>query len=293
MHLTILVSVAALLSALCSGALFERQSCSSDFKICAPPGAKTETLGPVSSSWATLFNDVVNIVSGFSINSPAVTTVDPSGPARREMAFCCSNIADCLLVPNYLIPMCWDRFTTNVFFPDGTYGAVVTGDFNTSNGDRINLVYGDYTLRDGQKGNIYNSPDVTSMKPETSTLPMPKPWTSSGEGSAIPATGLGTTGSLSTGTVVTPATTQAPSIGESITIVATMTGCNHCPAYNTTIPGPTQSGTTRLSSTSVFTTGIIMPTPPNQAIPFPSKTAALGAVVAFGLMSISCYLVPF
>lgn len=90
-------------------------------------------------------------------------------------------------------------------------------------------------------------------------MPIPSQWTSSGEGSAIPATGLGTTASLSTITTTFPATTVAPSTGKSITIIATMTGCNHCPAYNTTIPGPTEPGGIYPASTNIYSTGIITP----------------------------------
>lgn len=161
----------------------------------------------------------------------------------------------------WTIPNCFkDRFTTNVFFPDGTYGTIVTGDFNTSDGTTINLVYGDYVLKNGTKGNIYDGSTSSSARPVTATMPMPSPWTSSGEGSAIPATGLGTTASLSIVTTTIPATTVAPTTDESITIIATMTGCNHCPAYNTTIPGPTQPGGTYPATTTTYSTGIIVPT---------------------------------
>jgi len=187
-----------------------------------------------------------------------------------------------------------DRFTTNVFFPDGTYGTVVSGNFNTSDGDSINLVYGVYTLKNGQTGNIYNGGIATTIKPNTSTMPMPKPWTSSGEGSAIPATGLGTTGDLSTGTAVISATTQAASTGNSITVVANMTGCNHCPAHSTVIPGLTQPGTTRSATTSTFTTAIITPMPPNLAVPFSANGAVagamIGAVIAFVLVNVFNYM---
>lgn len=136
----------------------------------------------------------------------------------------------------------------------------MTGEFNTSDGTRINLVYGDYTLVNGTTGNIYNDYPSSSLKPPvTATMLIPSQWTSKGEGSAIPATGLGTTASLSTVTTTFPATTVAPSTGESITIIATMTGCNHCPAYNTTIPGPTEPGGTYPASTSIYSTGIITP----------------------------------
>lgn len=91
-------------------------------------------------------------------------------------------------------------------------------------------------------------------------MTMPEQWTSSGQGSAIPATELGTVGSLSVITTVISATTIEPSTADSITIIATMTGCNHCPEYNTTIAGPTQPGTTLDETTSTLTTGIITPT---------------------------------
>lgn len=152
-----------------------------------------------------------------------------------------------------------DRFTTNVFFPDGTYGTVVTGDFKTGDGASINLVYGDYTLANGTTGNIYDNNSASSLKPVTATMPIPSQWTSKGEGSAIPATGLGTTASLSTVTTTFPATTVAPSTGQPITVDVTVAGCNHCPAYNTVISGPTQPGGTYPASTSIYSTGIITP----------------------------------
>ncbi|KAK5071309.1 hypothetical protein LTR64_007812 [Lithohypha guttulata] len=252
-----------------ASALEPRQACSSDFRVCAPPGLTTNTLGPISSQWGQLYSDIISTVNGYSIedgDGPTTTLVDPDGPARREMAFCCSNIADCLIVKNYGIQMCWDRYTTNVFFPDGTYGSVVSADFNTSTGDSVNLVYGEYTLGDGQKGNIYQGEAATSMKPDTATMTRPRSWTSSGEGSAIPATELGTSGEMSTMTTVIAATTEAASTGDSITLIATMTDCQNCPAYNTTIAGLTDPGTTRQASTAVITTavlnttGIITPT---------------------------------
>jgi len=173
-----------------------------------------------------------------------------------------SNVLGKCLLHMLVYTLTWtlqDKYTTNVYFPDGTYGNVNSALFNTSEGDRIDLNYGDYTLKDGMKGNIYNG-NMSTMKPDTSTLSLPSPWTSSGVGSAIPATGLGTTASLSTGTTIISATTEAPTTGDSITLIATMTGCGNCPPWNTTIAGSSQPGTTRLASTSVFTTGIITPT---------------------------------
>lgn len=99
-------------------------SCSPNFKICAPAGAKTDSLGPIGWAWGNLFIDIVDIVSQYASFPPAAATISPNGPARREQTFCCelvipklnltdhslgSNVADCLLVPYYDIAMCWVR----------------------------------------------------------------------------------------------------------------------------------------------------------------------------------------
>lgn len=201
-----------------------------------------------------------------------------------------ANVADCLLVPIYDIAMCWvrlnspptrsmsdsvqDRFTTNVYFEDGTFGTVVTGEFNTTDGASINLVYGSYTMKDGTTGNIYGGAASSLTELDTSTMPIPSPWTSSGEGSAIPVTGLGTTASLSVVTTTIPPTTIPASTESSITILDTLTDCHHCPPYNTTISGPMQSEGTRPAITSVISTGVITPTiSPNVGVSlFPYST---------------------
>ena len=87
----------------------------------------------------------------------------------------------------------------------------------------------------------------------------PRQWTSSGVGSAIPATELGTTGSLSTGVMTVPESVFPATTQPSITMIATMTGCENCPPWNTTIAGPTEAVSTQLASTVVFSTGILAP----------------------------------
>lgn len=99
-------------------------SCSSNFKICAPEGVKTNSLGPIGPAWGDLFNNIVATVSDYGISRPAVAgeIVDPTGVVRREQALCCkyngasldhsnnrvgSNVADCLLVAEFDIAMCW------------------------------------------------------------------------------------------------------------------------------------------------------------------------------------------
>lgn len=179
-----------------------------------------------------------------------------------------------------------DRFTTNVYFPDGTYGTVVTGIFNKTNGDTINLVYGNYVLANGQTGNIYNGQSASSMRPVTASMPMPKPWTSTGQGSAIPATGLGTTGLLVTQITTIPATTQPATTDDPFTVLASATYCDLCPSYNTTVSGLTQSATTRSAVTSTLTSAIIQPTAPSQAphAYVASTSWTVWAVVAFGFL---------
>lgn len=79
---------------LCDARVFDaRQSCSENFNICSPPGAITGTLGPIDAGWGMLYQDIINIVNGYTIDDVPTTTatVDPSGPARREMGFCCKS----------------------------------------------------------------------------------------------------------------------------------------------------------------------------------------------------------
>jgi len=120
----ILTVLAACVSATNANNLVSRQSCSSDFNICAPAGATSNSLGPISSSWADLYMSIVKVVSDYAIGAdpPTTTTIDPNGPARREQSFCCestslqdqtlltasgSNVARCLVVDEYHVAMCW------------------------------------------------------------------------------------------------------------------------------------------------------------------------------------------
>lgn len=120
----ILTVLGACVSATNANNLVSRQSCSSDFNICAPAGTTSSSLGPISSNWADLYMSIVNVVSDYAVGAdpPTTTTIDPNGPARREQAFCCeytslqdqtlltasgSNVARCLVVNEYHIAMCW------------------------------------------------------------------------------------------------------------------------------------------------------------------------------------------
>lgn len=83
-----------------------------------------------------------------------------------------------------------DRFTTNYYLPDGSYGSITSGNYTTIAGDHANLITGIYQLANGNTGNIYEGDTID--EPNTSTLPLPTPFTSKGVGSAIPATAVGT-----------------------------------------------------------------------------------------------------
>lgn len=91
----ILTVLAACTSLTYANKLASRQSCSPDFRICAPAGTTSNSLGPIGSSWADLYMSIVNVVGDYAIgaDAPTTTTVDPNGPARREQAFCCESIS--------------------------------------------------------------------------------------------------------------------------------------------------------------------------------------------------------
>lgn len=95
-----------------------------------------------------------------------------------------------------------DRFTTNYYLPDNSYGSITTGLYFTPNRDTVNLILGNYTLSSGDTGNIYSSsPD---SKPNLSTLLLPSQFTASGEGTAIPGSELGAPPGPATATITGP-----------------------------------------------------------------------------------------
>lgn len=87
----ILAVLAACVLVIDANNLVAGQDCTVDFKVCAPPGATADSLGPIGSGWANLYMSIVDVVTDYAIDDdpPATTTVDPNGPARRKQAFCC------------------------------------------------------------------------------------------------------------------------------------------------------------------------------------------------------------
>ncbi|OQV03766.1 hypothetical protein CLAIMM_08768 isoform 2 [Cladophialophora immunda] len=120
-----------------------------------------------------------------------------------------------------------DRFTTDYYLPDGSYGSISSGNYTTPNGDYANLITGSYRLANGQTGNIYQGD--TLEEPNTSTLPMPTPWTSKGVGSAIPASEVGaqpTSNFSSIPPLPTLTTSSAGTDGSDLATMTTLSGSN-------------------------------------------------------------------
>ncbi|KAL2000533.1 hypothetical protein VTN02DRAFT_2954 [Thermoascus thermophilus] len=96
-----------------------------------------------------------------------------------------------------------DKFTTNVYFASGWYGSITTGNFTSPAGETVNLITGDYADRPG--ANLYSADPAA--QPNTATMTLPRPWTSKGVGSAIPASELG---APATDATSVPGTTGQP-----------------------------------------------------------------------------------
>lgn len=149
-----------------------------------------------------------------------------------------------------------DRFTTNYFFADGSYGSITTGNYTTPAGDHANLITGDYECANGQSGNIYQG--QTIVEPNTTTLTVPTPWTSSGVGSAIPASAVGSYLSLTSSSLIIATLTSPPA---SYSVVSINPGSS---TENATIPG-VATGTDR------YSIGSMTPASPSTVVPSQSQ----------------------
>lgn len=204
---------------------------------CQPQGATGTTPPAVGSGLSSLYVDVLDSVKGIGFRRRFIES-------RADQGFCCRQSLDCLNVRNLNIPMCYDKYTTNYAFPDGSYGSLTTGDY-TSGSAKANLISGNYTSGN-ENGNIYGSD--ASAKPNTATLSIPPQYTGTGVGTAIPATELG---SIIIYTTTIPGTTfTAPTTVAQTVRVATVSGA----VVSTTIPAATiTQATTVAPQTSVVT----------------------------------------
>jgi hypothetical protein len=183
-----------------------RDGCASGYTVCAPSGATTIEVPRIGdTAIQNLFIDLVDS----SLPDGNKAALRSAHDVQASASLCCVSSLSCLTMSSLLIPFCYDRFTTNYFLPDGSYGTIVGGSYATSSGDSTNLISGDYTLKDGTKGNIYANNEAA--KPNTATLHLPAQFTSQGVGSAIPASALGAVVTVTYITVL-PGTTILPSM---------------------------------------------------------------------------------
>lgn len=245
--------------------LQSRGDCQQGYTLCSPGGATTANTPQIGSSdFVNLFQDIV--LSSLPASKRSFSSSEANIDKRDSASLCCVSSLTCLTMHSLNIPFCYDRFTTNYYLPDDSYGTVVGGSYTASSGATANLETGDYTNKDGTTGNIYSSNEAA--KPDTATLPMPSQFTASGVGSAIPASALG--GVTVTYTTTLPASTipattiPATTIPESIstqtlsvstTITTSMSGNQvlsteiYVETTPTTIPGTTKSASTRSATT--------------------------------------------
>lgn len=223
---------------------------------CQPQGASAMTPPAVGSDLDSLYTDLLASVKNIKFDNGKRSVI-----ARADSTFCCRQSLDCVNAQGINVPMCYDKFTTNFAFPDGSHGSLTTGDYS-SDGASVNLVSGDYTKGD-EKGNIYSNDP--SAKPNTATLSIPPQYTGTGVGGAIPATELGSIIIYTTtipGTTYTGPTTVAETVK-----VATVDGAT----VSTTISATTITAPTTIEpQTSVVTQ--------TAAAPSASSTAGAGQV---------------
>jgi hypothetical protein len=184
-----------------------------DCKPCAPEGATGSDPPEIGGDLSSLYVDVLASVKDIHFEKRETDSI-----IARTDSFCCA--LDCVNVQNLNIPMCYDKFTTNFAFPDGSFGSLTTGDY-TQDGTVVNLINGTYKKSDGGAGDIYSTD--SAAKPNTATLSIPPQWTSAGVGSAIPASELASYIAITTSTsalVQVNAATTALAASSSQTIAA-------------------------------------------------------------------------
>jgi hypothetical protein len=140
-----------------------------------------------------------------------------------------------------------DKFTTNFYLPDGSYGTLHTGNYTSREGDHANFIDGSYTVS-GKSGNLYSGSGLN-----TASVTIPSQWTSSGVGTAIPATELGF--GVTVIYTITGPTTVSPLTVEPTTIPArTVSGkvLSATTIAGTTVPGAVYPDATTLTTTSTM-----------------------------------------
>jgi len=252
----LLAAVATRAIAESGSSLNSNGDCDAGFVVCTPAGATSAITPQIGdAAFQNLFTDIVQ--SSLPASKRSLPLSD-----RAIASLCCNALLSCLAITALGLPMCYDKFTTNYFLPDGSYGTVVGGSYTSSGGDKANLETGYYTLANGQTGNIYSNDPAA--KPNTAALPMPSQFTASGVGSAVPISSLGSKIILTytttlPGSVVPPVTISPSTISG---LVSQETGVTESSSVipGTTLPASTASGivitvtTTQIAAASASTT---------------------------------------
>jgi hypothetical protein len=225
---------------------------------CQPQGATSSSPPAVGSGISSLYTNVLASVKGISFSNGKRSL------EARDSGFCCRKSLNCVNVQSVNAPICYDKFTTNFIFPDGSYGSLTTGEYS-SGGASVDLFSGNYTKGD-EKGNIYSSDP--SAKPNTATLSIPPQFTGTGVGGAIPVTELG---SVVVFTTTIPGTTfTAPTTVPETVRVATVSGAT----VSTTV-----SATTITAPTTIAPATSVVTETANAAVSSAKSTGAAGQVV--------------
>ncbi|KAI9804191.1 MAG: hypothetical protein M1825_001593 [Sarcosagium campestre] len=230
------------------------KQCGPSYEPCDPQEAKTDSAPSVGGDSASLYVNILESIKGIHWKSKAKRSPLPRirkllGIRAPSAPICCAATTQCLLVKNANIPFCYDKFTTNFFLPDGSYGNVVSGDYTAEDGATANLISGDFTLKDGQKGNVYAGKE--KEKPNMATLTLPEVFTAAGVGEAIAASNLG---GLRTYTTTVPTTITGPTTLAPETLPSSIESGRPVPGL--VLPGATVDGTTTTVRTSVGVTSV-------------------------------------
>ncbi|KAL5114411.1 hypothetical protein ACEQ8H_007722 [Pleosporales sp. CAS-2024a] len=214
---------------------------------CQPAGA-TGSAPP--SDLSSLYVQVLGSVQDIDFKARSV-----SARASASAGFCCRASLDCVKVQQVNIAMCYDKFTTNYGFADGSYGSLTTGDY-TAGGNTVNLLDDDA---------IYAA--NPAAKPNTATLSIPPQFTGTGVGSAIPGSQLGSIVVFTT--TLSPKTFSAATTLPGSVVVKTVSG----QAVHESVPPRTISGPTTMPPSTIIVTSTA-----EVAKPSASSTGAAGRV---------------
>ncbi|OSS49356.1 hypothetical protein B5807_05346 [Epicoccum nigrum] len=224
---------------------------------CQPSGATgTDPPSLDSGSMSTLYINVLESVKSINFKKRGLTT-------RADSGFCCLASLNCVNVQTFNIPVCYDKFTTNFQFADGSHGSLRPGDYysKADNDTRINLLNGTYS-----GGDIYTAHEQD--RPNTATLSIPPQYTGTGIGGAVPASELG---SVVVYTTTIPGTTfTAPTTVPETVRTATVNGI----VLSTTVPPQTITQATTVAPLTTVVTAQV-----------PESTSSKGAAGAVGVDS--------